>query len=520
MRNKLFEKGLVFVLTLVFLITSILPGVSSLGNLENNCDWKVDDDGDGDFRRIQDAINAASSGQTICVYSGIYQERVVVDKNKQHLTLKGFSNELGGGTGIGKPVIDSENKGDVVRINTDYCNFSGFQCIGEQDPQVTYDDMYYGISISGSHNKIHHNDISDISGDGIFLTKSNFNDIYNNNISNINYDGLRIYSNSHNNNIKLNTISRCGLGNWEVKNRKDGSGIDIANFPIADVPPSHNNISHNWIEYTKNEPAVSLGHYTHNNIIYDNDIQNNSDHGLYIYENSHDNQIFCNRIVDNIIFGIFVEYGAYKNKFYKNYIASNLIGNALDINTRYTNNWNSTEKMWFCGSDKFVGNEWGDYTGSDGDDDCIGEESYLISAGGAIDEYPISGPTHCKVVFYLPDQNQPGGIYLFGILKREWNFFWIVGPMEGEFAITCEPGWEIVPNSIGFKYRKWNWDKDDWKEITVGRIPGYYTFMWDVNIYGAFYLRAYADITDGVITKEASTIIGAWYHFLPYYPTN
>lgn len=43
--------------------------------------WTVDDDGGEDFASIQEAIDAASSGDTIRVYEGIYEENVVVDKN-------------------------------------------------------------------------------------------------------------------------------------------------------------------------------------------------------------------------------------------------------------------------------------------------------------------------------------------------------------------------------------------------------------------------------------------------------
>ena len=42
--------------------------------------WTVDDDGPADFYTIQGAINAASPGDTIFVYSGTYYENVVVNK--------------------------------------------------------------------------------------------------------------------------------------------------------------------------------------------------------------------------------------------------------------------------------------------------------------------------------------------------------------------------------------------------------------------------------------------------------
>ena len=41
----------------------------------------VDDDGGADYTSIQDAIDAASSGYTIYVYSGFYNEVVYIDKS-------------------------------------------------------------------------------------------------------------------------------------------------------------------------------------------------------------------------------------------------------------------------------------------------------------------------------------------------------------------------------------------------------------------------------------------------------
>ena len=50
----------------------------------------VDDDlqdyPDADFTRIQEAVDAASAGDTIIVYPGTYTENV--DVNKDHLTIR------------------------------------------------------------------------------------------------------------------------------------------------------------------------------------------------------------------------------------------------------------------------------------------------------------------------------------------------------------------------------------------------------------------------------------------------
>jgi pectin methylesterase-like acyl-CoA thioesterase len=41
----------------------------------------VDDDGSADFSKIQDAINAASPGDTIYINNGTYYENIVVNRS-------------------------------------------------------------------------------------------------------------------------------------------------------------------------------------------------------------------------------------------------------------------------------------------------------------------------------------------------------------------------------------------------------------------------------------------------------
>ena len=63
---------LISILTLAF---TLQPGESE------STTWTVDDDGPADFHTIQEAINAASPGDTIYVNNGTYYEQVVVNKS-------------------------------------------------------------------------------------------------------------------------------------------------------------------------------------------------------------------------------------------------------------------------------------------------------------------------------------------------------------------------------------------------------------------------------------------------------
>ncbi len=74
----------------------------------------VDDSGGADYSRIQDAINNARSGATVLVYSGMYDENVIINKP---LILKGIDNGWGG------PIIKS------ITFTAQNGTFDGFKGI-------------------------------------------------------------------------------------------------------------------------------------------------------------------------------------------------------------------------------------------------------------------------------------------------------------------------------------------------------------------------------------------------------
>ena len=85
-------------MAVVLLVASLLAMTLPLGGFGNQGQvlaqeartWYVDDDladyPDADFTRIQEAVDAASAGDTIIVYPGTYTENV--DVNKDHLTIQ------------------------------------------------------------------------------------------------------------------------------------------------------------------------------------------------------------------------------------------------------------------------------------------------------------------------------------------------------------------------------------------------------------------------------------------------
>ena len=68
-----------------------------------------------DFTSIQNAINNATEGDTIYVYSGTYYENITINKT---ITLIGENKNT--------TIIDAEGKENAVNITADYVNMSGF----------------------------------------------------------------------------------------------------------------------------------------------------------------------------------------------------------------------------------------------------------------------------------------------------------------------------------------------------------------------------------------------------------
>ena len=100
-------------ITFLFLGTCITPSVA-IDNvryasipISDKTVITVDDEGDGDYNSIKDALRFAYPGVTIEVYSGTYYENNI-NIGLRGLTLKGMPYELGSGNDTGKPVVTSE----------------------------------------------------------------------------------------------------------------------------------------------------------------------------------------------------------------------------------------------------------------------------------------------------------------------------------------------------------------------------------------------------------------------------
>ena len=145
---------------------------------------------------IQEAINNASTGDTILVETGTYYEHVKVNKT---VSLVGENRVT--------TIVDGGGTGPVIKVTADNANVTGFTI--QNGGNIPYSGLFVGNSTG---NTISNNIIRN-SAYGTELFKSNGSSIIGNTIINNSWAGIYIHD-SNENIIYDNIISNNSIGAW------------------------------------------------------------------------------------------------------------------------------------------------------------------------------------------------------------------------------------------------------------------------------------------------------------------
>lgn len=306
-----------------------------------------------DYATIQEAINAASVGDTIQVDGGTYNENVDVTKSV---------NLVGAGTGV--TVVNASNPSDFVfYVTADNVNISGLTATGATN------SGYAGVYLSGSdHSKIETVNVSNNYYGILLYSSSNNNTLANNTALNNTY-GIYLMLNPSNNIIINNTAN---LNRWH--------GIVLSSS-------TNNTITNN--NALNNEYGIYL-FSSNNNTLIGNTASNNSWGGIYLSD-SNSSTLTNNTISSNSWRGIDLHSSSNNNVIYHN----NFINNAAKDDG--TNVWNAGYTSG--------GNYWSDWTSPDLNGDGVVDYEYSISGGSNKDRYPVTSPNGW--VNIVPDTTPP-----------------------------------------------------------------------------------------------------------------
>ncbi|MFZ3384002.1 MAG: NosD domain-containing protein [Candidatus Methanoperedens sp.] len=335
------------------------------------------------YTTIQAAINAANTGDTIEVTSGVYSEYVNI--NKQLILI---GKDMGGG----KPIIDN---GKIV-LNTNGIIFEGFKIM----------NSLRGWPEAG------------------ILIYSNDNIIRNNVVMNSPYGGILLYTFSNNNTIFGNDASlngEMGIELWSSNNNKIENNVVNSNpsYGIYMYNSYNNNLINNTANMNNQGGAIQLEHSI-NNTISGNTVKSNNWGINLVYQDDQSNTIINNKVENNSNTGILLQgsgntilnniiinnsnYGIYMRSS-DNTVYNNRFNNANNIYLHPqfsgSNYWNITKtpSINIMGGFYLGGNFWANPSGTgfsqtcaDVNKDSICDSIYTLSAGN-VDHLPLSAVT-------------------------------------------------------------------------------------------------------------------------------
>jgi parallel beta-helix repeat protein len=401
MQKYLVNKILTIGIFALFALSTITPMAfgskikvkSSFKNLSTICEGKtlyVGGSGEGNYTKIQDAVDNASDGDTIYVYNGAYTDWVWIDKSISLIGEDKNNTIIEGGWGI-NVVIRAENV-LVTGFNINNCGFfySGGIHLSNRGGNCTIIDnlftnnIVYGVSIESDYNTVKNNIFMD-NYRGIKVLGANYNTISGNIIDSNNESGVYFPHIRRLGNSQIHISSNNVIKNNIITNNSDGIYLQQVNNTF---------ISNNVFGYNKNGiESFSFEHSSKKNTWIENNTFLCNKWGIVLYKT------YKTTIAYNII--AFNNRGVHisdcnQTLFYHNNFNSNTKQSIDDTDycsgciNQWDNSYPDGGNFWsrFNGSDNYNGPEQ-DIPGSDG----IGDTPYNISGSAeSQDRYPLISP--------------------------------------------------------------------------------------------------------------------------------
>jgi len=283
--------------------------------------------GEGNYTKIQDAIDDAYDGDTVFVYdeSSPYYELLVIDKS---INLVGEDRNT--------TIIDGLKGNYTINIldNINDVTITGFTLIKSEEP------LYGAIKTYSNYNNIHNINIFDHQGIrvygsignnisnnmlvvnyGIIIYHSNENTIYNNYIISGSSGGIQLI-NSSNNIVSKNTVvdGRYGIhiGDESENNHIKSNILNNITYRCLTIDGNNNLIYNNIIN--NSDCGIALRSDSKNNDIYENEIKSCTK-GVTL-TGAENNNINRNNIFECNL-GLFYSDYSIKNSIYENNFIDN-----------------------------------------------------------------------------------------------------------------------------------------------------------------------------------------------------